>query len=327
MKKTALLSFLILLLPLVSHAETVSLKLRASRNPGSVRVVLQGPENVIAKGSVTRKDNDILVTFPGISISIQAEKEIVAHRMINKETLRISPGDFSGMKVFTLKEPPRLVIDAYSNGDKGDDSSVAPQKKETDATAFRTNKIVIDAGHGGYEDGIVRDSSKEKNTVLDISRKLGLLVNSTASRGFLTRDIDRFMPLGERVNFANSKAADVFISLHIGEHRDIVIYTPVVTERQSDSVRQYLLNRGQQGYEKETLVLLKSLSEAVIPAFGEDMLSVKPLPYTIISRIEAAALIIELPSYEYASYSEEYNSKIADTIFKGLNNYEEAKNR
>jgi hypothetical protein len=171
----------------------------------------------------------------------------------------------------------------------------------------------------------VKDGNKEKNTVLNIAQKLGALVNNGPSRALLTRGSDLFMALGERVNFANSRGPDVFISLHIGNHRDIVIYTPVVTDRPSDIVRQYLVNKGEADYEKETLVLLKAVSEAVIAAFGENMLSIKPIPYTIISRIEAAALIIELPSYEYAYYDEEYNSKIANTLYNGLTVYEENK--
>lgn len=327
MKKTAFILLLVIILPLLSYAETTSLKLRAAKNAGSVRIVFEGPESVIGKGSVTRKENDLLVTFPGIGISIQADSEIVPHSMINKETVRISPGDFSGMKVFTLKDPHRLVIDAYSQEEKGAVPDVSTQKKEAETALFRIKKVVIDPGHGGYENGIVKDGNIEKNTVLDIARKLSSIINRGVSRGFLTRGSDSSMTLSERVNFANSKSADVFISLHIGSHRDIVVYTPVVTDRPSDIVKPYLQNRGQSEYEKETLTLLKALSEAVIPAFGEDMLSVKPAPYTIIAGIQAAALIVELPSYEYASYDEEYNSKIADTIYKGLNIYDEAKGR
>lgn len=327
MKNTAFILLLVFLLPLLSHAETTSLKLRAAKNAGSVRIVFEGPESVISKGSVTRKENDLIVTFRGIGISIQAESEIVPHSMINKETIRISPGDFSGMKVFTLKDPHRLVIDAYSQEEKGAVPDVSTQKKEAETALFRIKKVVIDPGHGGYENGIVKDGNIEKNTVLDIARKLGSIINRGTSRGFLTRGSDSSVTLSERVNFANSRAADVFISLHIGNHRDIVVYTPVVTDRPADIVKPYLQNRGQSEYEKETLTLLKALSEAIIPAFGEDMLSVKPAPYTIISSIQAAALIVELPSYEYASYDEEYNSKIADTIYKGLNIYDEAKGR
>lgn len=305
---------IIVFLPFLLHAETTPLKLRAARNAGSVRIVLEGPDSVIGKGSVARKENNILVTFPGTEISIRAEDSTVPYFIINNETVSISPGDFSGMKVFTLKEPPRLVIDAYTKDEEG-------------AVSVRIKTVVIDPGHGGYESGIVKDGKKEKNTVLDIAQKLCALVNNGPSRGFLTRGSDLFMTLGERVNFANSKGSEVFISLHIGNHRDIVIYTPVITDSPPDVVKEYLHNRGQAEYEKETIALFKALSKAIILAFGEDMLSARPVPYTIISSIESGALIVELPSYEYASYDEEYNSQIAETIYKGLNIYEEAKVR
>ncbi|HBH60704.1 MAG TPA: hypothetical protein DDX85_02965 [Nitrospiraceae bacterium] len=327
MKHTPFILVVVFLLPFLSYAETTSLKLRASRSTGSVRIVLEGPESVIGKGSVTQKESDILVSFPGTGISIQAESAVVAYLMINKETIRISPGDISGMKVFTLKDPSRLVIDAYFKEEKVADPSVSEEKKQKETSPLRIKAVVIDPGHGGYENGIVKDESKEKNRVLDIAQKLGARINSGPSRGFLTRGSDRYMTLGERINFATSKAADVFISLHIGNHSDIVIYSPVVTERPADIVRAYLRNRGQAEYARETLTLLKALSEAITPVFGENMLSFKPIPYTIISRIQAAALIVELPSYEYASYTDEYNSKIADTIYKGLTIYEEASAR
>jgi N-acetylmuramoyl-L-alanine amidase len=325
MKNTAFISLLVFFLPLLSSAEAAVLKLRAGKNPGAIRIVLEGPAPVIDKGKVSRKGNDILVSFPDTGISIQAEGALVSHSMINKNTVRITPGDFSGIKVFTLKDPSRLVIDAYVKEEKDAAPPVTPQKKEMETAHSSIKTVVIDPGHGGYESGIVNDGNKEKNTVLDIAQKLGALVNNGPSKGFLTRGSDLFMALGERVDFANSRGPDVFLSLHIGNHRDIVIYTPVVTDRPSDTIKPYLLNKGQSEYEKETLPLLKAVSEAVIADFGEDMLSIKPIPYSVLSRIEAAALIIELPSYEYAYYNEEYNSKIANTLYKGLNVYEENK--
>jgi hypothetical protein len=57
--------------------------------------------------------------------------------------------------------------------------------------------------------------------------------------------------------------------------------------------------------------------------FGEDMVSVRPLPYGILSKIESAALIIELPSFEDAYYVEDLKSEIANTIYQGFYNYEE----
>ena len=57
--------------------------------------------------------------------------------------------------------------------------------------------------------------------------------------------------------------------------------------------------------------------------FGKYMVSIRPLPYGILSKIESAALIIELPSFEVASYAEELNSQIANTIYQGFYSYEE----
>lgn len=327
MKKAILTLILLFALPFLSNADMPLLKLRASSHPGYLRIVLEGPQAVIDKKSVSQKGRDILISFPDVSFSIQAEGAVIAYSKINKDTVMISPGIFSGIKVFTLKDPSRLVIDAYMKEEKGAVSSVEPQTKERGKDLVRIKTVVIDPGHGGYESGIVKDSNREKNTVLDIARKLGALINSGPAGGLLTRGSDRFMPLSERVNFANSKGADVFFSIHIGHHREIVIYSPVVTDIPSDAVKPYLNSKGQAGYEKDTLVLHKAVIEAVIPAFGENMVSVRPMPYSIISGVESAALMIEFPSFEHADYTDEYISKIANTLYKGLNIYEEIKDK
>lgn len=328
MKKAVLVSIFIFLLPLLLSADMSVLKLRASSHLGFMRIVLEGPEAVIGKGSVSRQGKDLLVSFPDVSFSIQAEGATLAYSKINKDTVKISPEDFSGIKVFTLKDPSRLVIDAYTKEEKGESPpSVSPQKEESGKALVTIKTVVIDPGHGGYESGITNEGNKEKNSVLDIAQKLGELINAGPSRSYLTRGSDRFMPLSERVSFAKSKSPDVFISLHIGRHRDIVIYTPVVTDTPSDIVRPYIDNKGQAGYGEQTQALLKAMREALISAFGENMVSVKPVPYTIISEIEAAALIIELPSFEDAYYTEENNSKIANILYKGLYTYEENKVR
>ena len=76
--------------------------------------------------------------------------------------------------------------------------------------------IVIDPGHGGKDPGTSYPSEvSEKDIVLRFSRILRKnLMRNKNYRVFLTRDDDRFVPLKERVNFAKSKNADLFISIH-----------------------------------------------------------------------------------------------------------------
>jgi N-acetylmuramoyl-L-alanine amidase len=328
MRKIVILSIIFFFLPQISKAEEYPLKLRTSYNPGYLRIVLESSEEMITRAIVNQKGPDILVTFPGINFTIQEEKAAVSYRKKDNNTVIFSPGDFSGLKVLTLKNPNRLVIDVYQDIQKGEkqkdganNSAVFPTGEGLKPAPAKI--IVIDPGHGGFESGIVKDDYEEKKTVLDIARKLGALAEQGSFRTFLTRSHDLFMRLGERVRYANDKGADIFISLHVGNHKDMVIYTPVITEQVSDAMRPYLYNRGQEEYLKKTVILLNALKEAAVTNLGNDMVRVKPLPYSILSEIEAAALMVELPSFEYATYNEEFKTLMATILNKGLYLYEE----
>jgi hypothetical protein len=325
MKKTALLSIALLFIPFILFADIVSLKLRASYHPGFLRIVVEGNESVVGKSLVYQRGQDVLLSFPDTNFSIQTEQEIVAFKKINQDTVMFSPGEFRGLEVFRLKHPTRLVIDVYIKGQQDVFPHVSPQKKGRADDLHRIESIVIDPGHGGYDNGIVKDSHKEKNTVLDIAKKLGALINSGTSRSYLTRSSDHFLSMSERVKFTGSKDAAVFVGIHIGNHRGIVMYTPVITDYKSDIVISYLYNKGQSDYMLKTGTLLKAMEKALISSFGENMVSIKPIPYSIISRIDAAALMVEFPSFKYADYSEKFNAKIANTLYKGLYIYEEIK--
>jgi N-acetylmuramoyl-L-alanine amidase len=78
--------------------------------------------------------------------------------------------------------------------------------------------IVVDPGHGGANDGCssADGASHEKELTLEVARQLdarlgGLLPHAEV---VLTRQRDETMTLAERVSFANTKGADLFISIH-----------------------------------------------------------------------------------------------------------------
>lgn len=80
-------------------------------------------------------------------------------------------------------------------------------------------KIVIDPGHGGKDPGAMAFGLKEKDIVLSIAKKLApLLEKELGCEVLLTRDSDVFISLEERTAIANSKNADLFVSLHINAH-------------------------------------------------------------------------------------------------------------
>lgn len=84
------------------------------------------------------------------------------------------------------------------------------------ATANAQNfKVVLDAGHGGKDFGAVRNNFTEKRIVLDITLKVGKLLESTKNIDVVyTRKADEFIELKERSNIANKAKGDIFVSIH-----------------------------------------------------------------------------------------------------------------
>ncbi|MBQ3834681.1 MAG: N-acetylmuramoyl-L-alanine amidase, partial [Elusimicrobia bacterium] len=76
--------------------------------------------------------------------------------------------------------------------------------------------IVLDAGHGGHDPGAVGPHGvKEKDINLAIILQLEKIFKRDKDfKVILTRDNDKFIPLVKRADIANTKKADLFISVH-----------------------------------------------------------------------------------------------------------------
>jgi len=83
-------------------------------------------------------------------------------------------------------------------------------------------RIVIDAGHGGHDPGTIgRGGLQEKELVLDVALRLERLVRQDLGADvLLTRSTDVFIPLEERTAIANSRGADLFLSIHANSSRN-----------------------------------------------------------------------------------------------------------
>jgi N-acetylmuramoyl-L-alanine amidase len=81
---------------------------------------------------------------------------------------------------------------------------------------LKVNRIVIDAGHGGHDQGTTGPGGLlEKDLVLDVAQRLGKLVQQRmGAEVTYTRTDDTFVPLEERTAIANRSHADLFLSIH-----------------------------------------------------------------------------------------------------------------
>jgi N-acetylmuramoyl-L-alanine amidase len=93
--------------------------------------------------------------------------------------------------------------------------SVRPEDEQLRAKAGKF-RIALDAGHGGWDLGTVgRKGLLEKNLVLDVTRRLGKLLQARlGSEVIFTRTGDDYLPLDQRADFANQSQADLFVSVH-----------------------------------------------------------------------------------------------------------------
>jgi N-acetylmuramoyl-L-alanine amidase len=89
------------------------------------------------------------------------------------------------------------------------------------ALGLKLQRLVIDPGHGGHDTGTIGAGGlKEKDLVLDIARRLGEMVTERlGSEVIYTRTADTFIPLEERTALANSRKADLFLSIHANSSR------------------------------------------------------------------------------------------------------------
>jgi N-acetylmuramoyl-L-alanine amidase/putative methionine-R-sulfoxide reductase with GAF domain len=77
-------------------------------------------------------------------------------------------------------------------------------------------RVVIDAGHGGWDLGTVgRGGLLEKTLVLDVAQNLGKMLESRLGCDVIyTRRDDNYVSLEERAEIANHAQADLFLSVH-----------------------------------------------------------------------------------------------------------------
>jgi N-acetylmuramoyl-L-alanine amidase len=115
----------------------------------------------------------------------------------------------------------RLVVDLF---DAGAGKASIPKKIQApnQPAKLRDLVIAIDAGHGGDDPGARgKKGTREKDVVLDISRRLAKLVNKEPGmRAVMIRDGDYYVGLRKRMEKARKHRADLFISIHADAFKD-----------------------------------------------------------------------------------------------------------
>ena len=80
------------------------------------------------------------------------------------------------------------------------------------------NTVVIDAGHGGHDDGAKsRWGGREKNNNLDVAQRLDARLRAVGFKTVMTRQSDTFIPLEKRASISNRQNNAFFVSVHFND--------------------------------------------------------------------------------------------------------------
>ncbi|RDU24008.1 N-acetylmuramoyl-L-alanine amidase [Anaerosacchariphilus polymeriproducens] len=90
-------------------------------------------------------------------------------------------------------------------------------------------KLVLDAGHGGFDTGATYNDRQEKEDNLNLALKVGEVLSNMGYEVLYTRISDIYLSPFERAQIANNSNADYFIAIHRNSYPEDNVYSGVET--------------------------------------------------------------------------------------------------
>ncbi len=165
----------------------------------------------------------------------------------------------------------------------------------------RVRTIVLDAGHGGNDEGTKGNGLTEKNLTLDVALRVysKLAAANSDLRVYLTRQRDQFLRLEQRSQIARNARADLFVSIHfnsvgVGQVSGIETYalTPAGESSTAGKSRDLSSQSGNR-YDPENIYLAHLSHAYVINGTGMPDRGVKRARFEVLNDAPCPAVLIE----------------------------------
>jgi len=95
--------------------------------------------------------------------------------------------------------------------------------------------VMLDAGHGGYDNGASYNGRREKDDTLNLTLAVGNILENSGVDVLYTRTTDIYQSPSQKAQIANESDADYFISIHRNSSTSPNMYAGVQTLVYSDS--------------------------------------------------------------------------------------------
>ena len=322
----------------------------------TTKVVLrfsQPPQYRVEKG-----DETVVLKFPGTRlVAAVPEKSVDGPRVLRVvlrpgEAVITLRGRGLATNVYPLGGPPRLVVDVT----RAAASTVAPVGAGPAPEASKARIVVLDAGHGGTEEGAKGPAGLlEKEATLALAKTMQEVLARHGYRVVPTRTTDASVSLEDRATSANGAKADVFVSLHANASRSPSAHGTEVyylSLDASDRAAALLAESENKAAETPTseknaalrdldlilwdlaqnqhLAASERLAEIIQADFnrllGVATRGVKQAPFRVLIGVNAPAVLVEVafitnPEEEKKLASEEFRRQTAETLAGSLDTF------
>jgi N-acetylmuramoyl-L-alanine amidase len=247
----------------------------------------------------------------------------------------------------TAPAAPEEIASAARHTSSGQNSLIR-------ALGLKINRVVIDPGHGGHDNGTEGPKGLlEKDLVLDVSQRLGKLIEDRmAAEVIYTRTDDTFIPLEGRTALANEKKADLFLSIHANSSsipkiagvetfylnitgtrdaldlaaRENASAQKSIFELQDIIKKITLHDKSEESLEfaKRIQAAMFSFSAKSIPASRDR--GVKSAPFVVLIGANMPSVLAEIGFLSNAREEallkkSDYRDKLAEALYKGIERY------
>ena len=196
-----------------------------SDSTGAVSLTPETSEDLIDSSAQSHKrrastpiPNRILVAGPA---ALPGRSDIAN---VEKSPTGKSDGTVGSTPETVISDMDRLFARVLSKNipSKQEKSSVDNRQSNAPGREWKLDTIVIDAGHGGSDEGAFGlGGTLEKELALVLAKELGQLLNEKLGVNVVyTRTNDRFIPLAERGRIANQAGGKLFLSIHANSSKN-----------------------------------------------------------------------------------------------------------
>ncbi len=176
--------------------------------------------------------------------------------------------------------------------------------------------IILDAGHGGTDEGARVKSFMEKRITLTTTLLTKKLLEERGYKVILTRARDNYVSLARRVSIANRTKCAAFVSIHFNASRS----------HAAKGIEIYFCDTKEKWRARASRRLADCILYQVIDQTEAISRGVKGGNFHVIRETEMPAVLVEggfVTNFEERSLlrNKEYLSKIAEGIATGLDKY------